>query len=314
MRQYDTVAELRPLTNQILNGRYSGAMLNKLPVRTLTASVLLVFLVNAFSVNANAAEIKIASWNIYWLTSEDPDHHRRKASDYNRLAAYANELDADVIALQEVDAGFVRRVFPLQEYRIELSHRDDTRQRTGFAIRRGIRYRRLPDYRDLSTKWGLRYGTVIELEVGGRKIDLMSVHLKSGCFDRDLDRPATSSCRELKTQVRPLEAWIDRRLERGRAFVLLGDFNRRMDQRSDDLWRFIADGNPKPLYRVNAGEKPKCWGGRFAEFIDHIVVGPIAGKAVKPHSFEELTYSERNYFRWRKRLSDHCPISIRLVF
>ena len=283
-------------------------------MRTLTASVLLLFLVNALSASANAAEIKIASWNIYWLTSEDPDHHRRRANDYARLAQYANDLDADVIALQEVDTGFVRKVFPPQQYRIELSHRDDTSQRTGFAIRKGIRYRRLPDYRELSTKWGLRYGTVIELDVGGRKIDVMSVHLKSGCFDRDLDRPITESCRELKSQVRPLESWIDRRLERDRAFVLLGDFNRRMDRRSDDLWRFIADGNPKPIYRVNAGKKPRCWNSRFAEFIDHIVVGPIAGKAVKPHSFEELTYSERNYFRWRKRLSDHCPISVQLGF
>lgn len=289
-------------------------MPNKIPVRLLTASVLLVLLIKAISVCAGAVEIKIASWNIYWLASEDPDHHRRKATDYARLAAYANDLDADVIALQEVDTGFVRRVFPPRQYRIELSHRRDTRQRTGFAIRKGVRYRRLPDYRELSTKWGLHYGTVIELEVGGRKIDLMSVHLKSGCFDRDLDRPATSSCRELKTQVRPLESWIDRRLERGRAFVLLGDFNRRMDQRGDDLWRFIADGNPKPIHRVNAGLKSKCWNGRFPEFIDHIVVGPIVEQAVKPHSFEELTYSEANYFRWRKRLSDHCPISVRLAF
>ncbi len=283
-------------------------------MRVLTASVLLVLLLKAIPVCASAVEIKIASWNIYWLASEDPDHHRRKAGDYIKLAAYAKDLDAGVIALQEVDGGFVRMVFPPQQYRIELSHREDTRQRTGFAIRRGIRYRRLPDFRELSTKWGLRYGTVIELEVGGRKIDLMSVHLKSGCFDRDLDRPVTESCLDLKSQVRPLESWIDRRLEKGRAFVLLGDFNRRMDRRGDDLWRFIADGNPKPIYRVNAGEKPRCWNRRFPEFIDHIIVGPIAGKAVKPHSFEELTYSERNYFRWRKRLSDHCPISIRLVF
>ena len=289
-------------------------MLDDRTIKTLTASVLLAFLVQAVAVRANAAEIEIASWNIYWLTSEDPNHHRRKAGDYARLARYANDLDADVIALQEVDAGFVRKVFPLKQYRIELSHRDDARQRTGFAIRKGIRYRRLPDYRALSTKWGLRYGTVIELEVGGRKIDLMSVHLKSGCHDRDLDRPATRSCRDLKSQARPLESWIDRRLERGRAFVLLGDFNRRMDRRRDDLWHFIADGIPKPIYRVNAGLKPKCWDGRFPEFIDHIVVGPIVEKAVKPHSFEELTYRETNYYRWRKRLSDHCPISIRLVF
>ena len=259
MRQDDTVAEFGPLTDQILNGKSAGTMPINIIVRYLTPLVLLVFLVKAFSVGASAAEIKIASWNIYWLTSEDPNHHRRKASDYVRLAQYANDLDAEVIALQEVDAGFARKVFPPQQYSIEISHRYDTQQRTGFAIRKGIRYRRLPDYRDLSTKWGLRYGTVIELEVGGKKIDVMSVHLKSGCHERDLDRPGTRSCLELKSQVKPLESWIDRRLEKGRAFVLLGDFNRRMDQRHDDLWHFIADGNPKPIYRVAAGEKPRCW-------------------------------------------------------
>ena len=289
-------------------------MLHNRTMRTLAASILLAFLVQAFSAGAGAAEIKIASWNIYWLTSEDRDHHRRKAGDYARLARYANDLDADVIALQEVDAGFVGKVFPLHQYSIEISHRDDARQRTGFAIRKGIRYRRLPDYRALSTKWGLRYGTVIELEAGGRKIDLMSVHLKSGCHEGGLDRPETGSCLDLESQAGPLESWIDRRLERGRAFVLLGDFNRRMDKPGDDLWHFIADGNRKPIYRVNAGRKPQCWNSRFAEFIDHIVVGPIAGKAVKPHSFEESTYSETNFYRWRKRLSDHCPIAIRLVF
>ena len=314
MRQDDTVAELRPITDHVQNAMSSDAMLDTRTARCLAASVLLVFLVQAFSVGANAAEIRIASWNIYWLASEDPKHHRRKASDYARLARYANNLHADVIALQEVDMGFVRKVFPLQQYRIELSRRDDTTQRTGFAIRKGIRYRRLPDYRALSTKWGLRYGAVIELEVDGRKIDLMSVHLKSGCHDRDLDRPRTRSCLDLKSQARPLQSWIDRRLDRGRAFVLLGDFNRRMDKPGDDLWHLIADGNPKPIYRVNAGRKPKCWNSRFAEFIDHIIVGPIAEKAVKPHSFEELTYAETNYYRWRKRLSDHCPISVELVF
>ena len=314
MLQEDTVAELRPITDHVQNAMSADAMLDTRTARCLAASVLLVFLVQAFSAGAGAAEIRIASWNIYWLTSEDRDHHRRKAGDYARLARYANDLEADVIALQEVDEGFVRKVFPLQQYRIELSRRDNTTQRTGFAIRTGIRYRRLPDYRELSTKWGLRYGTVIELEVDGRKIDLMSVHLKSGCHDRDLDPAETRSCRELKSQAGPLESWIDRRLDRGRAFVLLGDFNRRMDKPGDDLWHFIADGIPKPIYRVNAGRKPKCWNSRFAEFIDHIIVGPIAEKAVKPHSFEELTYAERNYFRWRKRLSDHCPISVELVF
>ena len=56
---------------------------------------------------AIGAELKLASWNVAWLTSRTAllprDRAPRERGDVARLAEYARRLDADVIALQEVD-------------------------------------------------------------------------------------------------------------------------------------------------------------------------------------------------------------------
>ena len=66
---------------------------------------------------AHAADLKIATWNLNWLTTRQGDLPAdvkiRQPEDFDRLHAYAAELDADVIAIQEVDnAETARRLFP----------------------------------------------------------------------------------------------------------------------------------------------------------------------------------------------------------
>jgi len=57
-----------------------------------------------------AAELKVTTWNLNWLTERpagDPslpaDVHVRAPGDFDLLRQYAAQLDADVIAIQEVD-------------------------------------------------------------------------------------------------------------------------------------------------------------------------------------------------------------------
>src|SRR5262245_30109618 len=51
-----------------------------------------------------AARIRIATWNIAWLARRSGDGPvPRRAADYRRLATVAARLDADVVALQEID-------------------------------------------------------------------------------------------------------------------------------------------------------------------------------------------------------------------
>jgi len=264
-----------------------------------------LFILDAFPA---LADLRIATWNIYWLGSQK---NARTESDYALLRDYADALAADVIILQEVeDASYIGKVFPPSLYHIEVSGRPAV-QRVAIAIRKGVSYRRLEDVTSLDVG-SVRRGVVVEVDDGGETIRILGVHLKSGCFADDLDDPQGKACKKLARQIEPLETWIDGETAAGRPVIVAGDFNRRLDMADDDLWREINDGEPAPLIRAGAGEKPRCWGGKFGEFIDHLVLNPRAAGMMKSGSFAELTYGARPYTKWRKRLSDHCPVSIDL--
>jgi hypothetical protein len=102
---------------------------------------------------AVAAELKLATWNLEWLTTDardlPADVHPKRPEDIDLLRRYALELDADVIGVQEVDGpAIAAQVFPPDRYSIHLT-RDRVVQRVGIAVRRGIRYSVNPDVTDL---------------------------------------------------------------------------------------------------------------------------------------------------------------------
>ena len=112
-------------------------------------SLLLILLV---PLAAQAADLKIATWNLNWLTTRaagdrglPADVMPRSDDDFGRLAEYARELNADVVAIQEVD-GFpaASKVFPRDQYAIHMT-RDHVVQRVGIAVRRPLRYDANPD-------------------------------------------------------------------------------------------------------------------------------------------------------------------------
>ena len=256
----------------------------------------------------SADMLKIAAWNIEHLrdgVNEPPS--RRTEDQFHRLRRHADRLDADVIAVQEVEnKSALARVFDPTRYEFFVSDRNHA-QRTGFAVRKSISAKRHPDLAALGAGGRLRYGVDIEISAGGQSVRLLSIHLKSFCFEGSIASPRTDHCRKLAMQVPALERWIDARAEEGAAFAVLGDFNRRFDAPGEDFWREIDDGVPagQKLYRATAGRQATCNGGRYPLFIDHIVYDRLASRLVVPGSFEELVYSGL-------RLSDHCPIAVTL--
>ena len=84
------------------------------------AAILLFLLLPSCAVGA---ELKLATWNLEWLTTNDrdlpADVHPKQPEDIDLLRRYAGELDADVIAVQEVDGpAIAARVFPPDRYSI----------------------------------------------------------------------------------------------------------------------------------------------------------------------------------------------------
>ena len=287
-------------------------------MKKICAGIVLAVAMIAAPVQAET--IKIAAWNIENLRAQnEAGSVKRQDDDYEKLGEYAARLDADIIALQEVEGPeAAARVFDPNEYRFLFSDRNHV-QRTGFAVRRSIEVIDDTDFVELSLGGSVRRGTDITVSINDQPIRLLSVHLKSGCFDHRLTRD-TNACNKLQDQVPILERWIDDRSREGVPFIVLGDFNRRFDtegrnatQLSHVFYPQIDDGDPVglDLSRLpEPGARSRCSNGKYPVFIDHIVLDEDAMEFLVPGSFQQLVFTAEDERKFD--LSDHCPIAVSL--
>jgi 5'-nucleotidase (lipoprotein e(P4) family) len=253
------------------------------------------------------------------ITKRDP----RTPEDFASLRNYANTLNADIVALQEVDGpDAAALVFPGYEYCF--TTRAHT-QKNGFAIRRGLPFRCEPEYAPLGLPDNsVRRGVVVTFFPGTQQeFRLMSVHLKSGCPEGPLTAPGRN-CELLAKQVAPLEQWIDDEARAGRRFGLLGDFNRRFtkergpardaDGRQLNVFAEINDGDPAAAQLTSIASINKFSSctrdSEYREYIDDLLLGRDLAKNVVRKSFVRVVFNDEDAKqRW---LSDHCPVGIEL--
>ncbi len=325
--------------------------------RTLWAAVLVGLAAVGPDVPSAAAghgaELVLATWNIEHLAAADGAGCRpRTESDYERLREVVAALDADIIAVQEVqNTDALARVFDPDVYALVVSARreigrDDClgmpgqrrlAQRTGFAIRRerleqaGLRFQVVQGLRELGVH-GRRWGTRIRITgTDGPPLELMSVHLKSGCAWGTLDGEVRrGQCQVLRRQRGILEEWMDAQAAADKPFIVIGDFNRQLDQRNDHFWDDINDGEvcdwrPDPdlgrrcrpgsnrldpdaeLVLAGAGRPfPYAHNPRYPYAIDHIVLGGPATDWKVRGSWRLLDYGGG------RKPSDHHPIAVSL--
>jgi hypothetical protein len=136
--------------------------------------------------------------------------------------------------------------------------------------------------------------------------------LKSDCFSAPL-HSSKAACVKLAQQLPVLERWIDERAAAGEAFLVLGDFNRRLSA-ADEFYAELDDADPPnaDLTLLSAGYPSKCWAGKYPELIDHMLLSRNALPWLKPGSFSQLEYVPADA-RFKRQLSDHCPISVVLI-
>jgi len=271
---------------------------------------------------AIARPLKLASWNMEFLAEQNGvGCEPRTDEDYVAMRRIVDQLDADVVAFQEVEnLGAAARVFDPTRYEVVMEERPGApsgtcggknsarsviRQAVGFAVRKGIAFDRHPDVTSLMLgNAQLRSGVDITLKPEGRApIRLLSVHLKSGCFSGN----EAKACPVLMQQVPMLEAWIDAVAAGPERFAVLGDWNRRLGLSGDAVWSEIDDGEPAnaDLRLADADIRPAC-DPRYDSFIDHIVLDKRAGAGM-------LQFSETQYATGEKHYSDHCPVAVTIA-
>ncbi|MCY4306502.1 MAG: endonuclease/exonuclease/phosphatase family protein [Aestuariivita sp.] len=286
----------------------------------LNISICTLLLILSFiSSEISANEFRVGTWNIAWLGDGVNDTLPRTADDLKRLQKYVDKLSADVVALQEMENEIAfHSIFDKSEWEVFLSSRN-SKQRTGLAVRKGfldtVNIQQQADYEALHTSYALRYGTDIKITYpDNTTIRLLSIHLKSGCFDEtDLSEDSkqgwdTTACQKLGRQIQPLKNWIVARIAEGVPFIVVGDWNRRMNMNGDVFWTELTNGLDGKLHRAGGVDRKALCNSRFPNPIDHIVIG--GGLKEITDSFREITYSE--VLEQKKQISDHCPISVEI--
>ncbi len=283
------------------------------------------------SQSASADDLRFVAWNIEHLAENNGEGCvARTEQDYAKLRNFAATMDADVVALQEVESvKAVARVFPESDWEIVLSDRPSsgsyecrgsgrpsTQQRVAYAIRKGIEFEKIDSFKELAlNNPGLRYGLVIRLTGTPEPVDVLNVHMKSGCFVNDYSTSDRSACETFEKQVPILDEWVEKKVEEKTAFVILGDFNHRINTPGNRFWQDLKDMEGNQINIRSSMEGVRGCHPRYPDPIDHILVGPETFKFYSEGS-EDVFYFGMTPETMTEddMLSDHCPISLDLNF
>ncbi len=280
------------------------------------------------SIEIHAQELKMSSWNMEWLTT-NPNHKvyeaKRESKDFTALKSYFDDLNADVIAFQEVDSFKAMQKISSADYHIVFSDRylpqhsnhtfSDINQFTGFAIRNNVPFSD-PEDIDLYGKGNhkLRFAAYVILNPDSKTpVHTLSVHLKAGCTAKFYS--TKKACQSLLTQGKKLNQWIKQREALQQEYVIMGDFNHNLSYNDDWLWKELTREVKQTPDLVSRHTKSECKVRKrndaknlhqFRTVIDHIIVS----KGLSASPAQQTVYNGQDVLQYH--LSDHCPISTQL--
>jgi endonuclease/exonuclease/phosphatase family metal-dependent hydrolase len=285
------------------------------PERALTASPGAPGSTGRDATDVFPSPFRVATWNIAWLDDRvGVGTIARQPEDYDRLARFAAEVFADthLVMLQEVrNADAIAHVFPRDTWEMVAVEQRGS-QSVGAAWRRDLPVRVVGSFEELALAT-VRQGLDLEIQTDAGPVRLLGVHLKSGCWGENYVTSTRDACVKLRDQLPILESWIDARAAEEIPFLVLGDFNRRLQPR-DPFWIEIDDADPPnaDLTLVGEGRVQQCWNSRYPEPIDHILTDRISSAWLVPGSEREDVFPA-DWSEWARVLSDHCPYSVALA-
>lgn len=121
--------------------------------------------------------LRIATWNIEHLSRINGQGKMpRGDEDYAALKLYASLLNADIVALQEVDGEeAAKRIFDSTVFDFHFAQ-SRSKQNVGFVVRKGVEWEPRPDF-DILNVGSVRPGVRITLFPDYEPIELLGVHL-----------------------------------------------------------------------------------------------------------------------------------------
>lgn len=269
---------------------------------------------------ANTAQpLKVVTWNVEHLAYPiNTGCKPRTFSDIEAMKAYANSLNADIFALQEVASKeALKQIFPQSEWQLIVSNRAaspaytcrktgalSTQQKVAFAVKKSIPVLKSTPFEPLGlTKTGLRYGLQLTVNSPQGPTDILNVHMKSGCFVDDYLKSDSPACKTYAQQAPVLDSWIAKREAANTPYIVLGDFNHRISAPYNRLTRTLISNERSTS--ITTKNLPGCQ-ARYPAPIDHIIVGKMdatnIANSAQVHLFKNM--------QKEAMLSDHCAVSV----
>jgi len=267
------------------------------------------------------------------------DYAKRKLTPLRQGLAALAARQMDILAVQEVQRPSALAAVLPTGYRIVCFTTRGDAQNIGFAVRVALaisptcrQILPLSLERDPEVPRPVRRGLELTLPVNGATVSVLNVHLKSGCSHGRMDNAANDACMFLQHQAAPLEEWIETQANAHRAFVIVGDWNRDLEEelaghypaRTDgsdpagpivpahvrNLFPEINDGvPPASTMTVSAVDRSAADDGACRKVLDQLVVSDRFKTMLEPSSLAGGRVRAR-LVRGPDGASDHCALEV----
>lgn len=257
-----------------------------------------------FSCQPKEQIIDIGTFNIQWLGDGEDDNVIRSKQDIKNIAEIIRLSDATVLGLQEIENEKALKLLisELGGFDYKISTYADF-QNQAILFKNSLDVRNFRAYYPLKINEDTRPGIVAEIHLKNKKINFMSVHLKSTSrYDStDILRKLSYSYR--RTQAEIINKWVDSLSAINEYFVITGDFNDNPNRKSTSIG--MLSSNPNIIFLTYGFKscKNKLW-----KSIDHIVISKNLKENYIKGSNRIINIYNAFPDSVAEKISDHCPV------
>ncbi|OGU56099.1 MAG: hypothetical protein A2X64_05420 [Ignavibacteria bacterium GWF2_33_9] len=260
-----------------------------------------------YKIEPNPKTLTIVTFNTEWLGDGINDTKPRSARDYELMARMLSTIQADIIALQEVEnENALKKVCDYIDGYDFYVCEDKGRQNPAFLVSDKISFNIFGSFRQLIVEPNkTRPGFIAEAKKGNFDFTLMNIHLKSTSrYDSTPELKKFSQIIRTR-QAYALKGWIDsmEHFSKERDYIILGDFNDNPKKKSTTLYPLSEDRNIKFLTEFLKSTKNYRWLS-----IDHILVSNAAEQRIIQNSLHQIDFYDLLKTKDSEKISDHTPV------
>ncbi len=269
----------------------------------------------ACSTEKNVDRITLGTFNMEWFGDNSADDHKpRSEADDKLLALVLSDIDADVLAVQEVEnEEALKRLLQhiakegSSEYRIALGV-SGGKQKVGFLYRKPVELVSVREIDAIAVEKGrTRAGLLAFFRVGGFEWAMLAVHLKSTSRADSTPELVQHSLALRTAQAAEILTFANsfQQTYSAKPLFILGDFNDSPGKKRTTL--DILKHAPNLTFLTE--DLASCSYSGLPT-IDHIIAGSSATGRVLRGTLRTVNFRAMLPEKAAERVSDHCPVVV----